>query len=221
MVLGIAGAVVLPRHLPDRWTRRLRFGLAATILIFWAGEYVADAILGIWSVQFTLPLQLTDVISVLAAFALITESQWATELVYFWAFTATLQAVLTPDLGYDFPSWFYFTYFGYHVGGILAAVLLVYGLGIKPRRSAVWRTFAATLTWAAVAGLGDVITGGNYMYLAWKPTHSSLLSVLGPWPWYIASSIGVALVMLWLVELVSRPLLRLVAAPSRLARLHN
>jgi uncharacterized membrane protein YwaF len=65
----------------------------------------------------------------------------------------------------------------------------------------------------AVAGLADVITGGNYMYLAWKPTHSSLLSVLGPWPWYIAASAGVALVMLWMVELVSRPLLRLVAAP--------
>ena len=37
------------------------------------------------------------------------------------------------------------------------------------------------------------------MYLAWKPTHTSLLSVLGPWPWYIAGAAVVALVMLLVV----------------------
>ncbi len=206
-LVGTVLAATLPRRWPGPWTRWARWSLAVAILGFWAGEYVADAFEGIWSVQFTLPLQLTDLVSATAIVALLTEADWAVELVYFWAFTATLQAVLTPDLAYDFPNWFYFTYFGYHVGAIIAAVLLVYGLGHRPRRSAMWRTLAATLAWAVVAGTADAITGGNYMYLAWKPTHGSLLSVLGPWPWYIAATIAIAIVMLALVELITRPLL--------------
>jgi uncharacterized membrane protein YwaF len=59
-----------------------------------------------------------------------------------------------------------------------------------------------------MAGLADVITGGNYIYLAWKPTHVSLLSVMGPWPWYIAVGAGVALAMLVSVQLVTNVLVR-------------
>jgi hypothetical integral membrane protein (TIGR02206 family) len=208
-----AGCVLAARRSgPDaRWTRWFRWLLATTILAFWAGEYVADAILGIYSMQYTLPLQLTDLISVTAAFALITRRRWAVELLYFWAFTAALQATLTPDLAYDFPSVFYFTYFVYHVGALVAAVFLVWGLGIRPRPWASARTLLATLVWAAVAGTADIITGGNYMYLAYKPSHGSLLSVLGPWPWYIASTVAVAALLLGAVEVVTRALGRAAA----------
>jgi uncharacterized membrane protein YwaF len=34
------------------------------------------------------------------------------------------------------------------------------------------------------------------MYLRAKPVHSSLLSVLGPWPWYIVSTAALGLAML-------------------------
>jgi uncharacterized membrane protein YwaF len=70
----------------------------------------------------------------------------------------------------------------------------------------VTRVFAATLAWAAVAGTADVITGGNYMYLARKPAHASLLRVMGPWPWYIALAAGVALAMFLAVQVITRVL---------------
>ena len=38
------------------------------------------------------------------------------------------------------------------------------------------------------------------MYLAAIPTHGSLLSVLGPWPWYILSAALVALVLLLILD---------------------
>ena len=193
-----------------RWTGRVRSVLAALIAVAWAGEYVTDAIRGTWSVQFTLPLQLTDAVSLVAIYALLTERLWAVELAYYWAFTATLQAVLTPDLGQDFPDALYFTYFGYHLGALVGSAFLVWGLGLRPRPGAMWRTFAATLAWACVAGAADVITGGNYMYLAWKPTHASLLNHMGPWPWYIAAGVLVALVMLAIVRAATAALQRLV-----------
>jgi hypothetical integral membrane protein (TIGR02206 family) len=210
-ILGTAVCVLAGRRAsPDAvWVRWFCRGLAGLILGFWAGEYVADVILGVYTARFTLPLQLTDLISVTAACALVTRRTWAVELTYFWAFTATLQATLTPDLSQNFPSVYYFTYFGYHIGALWAAAFLVWGLGIRPRRWAAARTLAATVTWAVVAGTADVITGGNYMYLASKPAHSSLLSVLGPWPWYVAGALGAGAVLLAIVDGVTRLLWRL------------
>lgn len=199
MVAGIVVCVWIGRHGSERARRTIAYALAALILAGWVGEYIADAVLGTWSTTYTLPLQLTDLVSALSIAALITRRQLLVELVYFLAFTASLQAALTPDLGYAFPSVFYFTYFLYHVGAIVAASFLVFGCRLYPRRGAIWRAFAATLVWAAVAGLGNVITGGNYMYLRAKPVHSSLLSVMGPWPWYIAVATAVGLAMLLLV----------------------
>lgn len=175
--------------------------LALVILAGWAGEYVADAVLGMWSVDYALPLQLTDLISLTAVLALWTRRQLLTELTYFWAFTATLQAVVTPDLGQAFPSVFYFTY---HAGAMAAACVLVLGRGLYPRPRAIWRVYAVTLGWTGVAGLADLITGANYMYLRDKPTHGSLLSVLGPWPWYIAGGAAAGLAMLLVVAGLTR-----------------
>lgn len=196
MVISVALSVWIPHRFPDGVTRWVSIGLAVLIFAAWAGEYVADGILHIWTVEYDLPLQLTDVISVMSIAALLTRRRLLVELVFFWSFTASLQAVVTPDLAYSFPSVFYFTYFVYHIGAIVAASLLVFGCRLYPRRGAWWRVFVATLVWAAVAGAGDVITGGNYMYLHYKPVHSTLLSVLGRWPWYIAGAAGVALAML-------------------------
>jgi hypothetical integral membrane protein (TIGR02206 family) len=208
MAIGVVVPVAAARHgaADEAWTRWFAWALAGGILCAWAGEYIDDIALGIWSVRFTLPAQLTDVISLTAVVALVTRRLWAVELVYYWAFTATLQAVLTPDLAHTFPAVLYFTYFGYHAGAIVAAAFLVYGLRLYPRPGAVWRVFGVTVAWAVVAGVVDVATGGNYMYLAWKPVHSSLLSVLGPWPWYIAASVVVGLALLWVVAGLTRVL---------------
>jgi len=213
MVIAVAGSVAAARRWPGRWVDWLARALALVIFSAWAGEYVYDAAVGIWTVRFTLPLQLTDVVSWCAIVGLLTRRPAVVELLYFWAFTATLQAVLTPDLGQTFPDVLYFTYFTYHVGAIVAASLLVWGLGVRPRRGAVWRVFAATLAWAAVAGTADAITGGNYMYLAWKPAHASLLSLLGPWPLYIAGAAAVALALLWLVQALTWLLARSLGWP--------
>jgi hypothetical integral membrane protein (TIGR02206 family) len=208
LVVACVASVWLPRRYPGSWVTVYARLLAVLIFTGWAGEYVADAINGSWSVKYTLPLQLTDVVSLAAIVALWTRRQLAVELVYFWSLTASLQATLTPDLAKTFPNIYYLTYFTYHIGAVTAAMLLVFGCGIYPRPRAAWRVFVITLGWAAVAGLGDVLTGGNYMYLRAKPVHNSLLNVMGPWPWYIVSTAALGLLMLlalqWLADAVRR-----------------
>src|SRR5947209_7027956 len=173
-------AILAPRRRPGRWVEWASWALASAILAGWAGEYAAEVVVGTWSLQYSLPLQLTDAVSLAAIIALLTRRRLFVELVYFWAFSASLQATLTPDLGSTFPSVFYFTYFLYHVGAIVAACLLVFGRRLYPRRGAIWRVYLLTLALTVVSGLGDLITGGNYMYLRSKPIHNSLLKVMGP-----------------------------------------
>jgi hypothetical integral membrane protein (TIGR02206 family) len=177
--------------------------LALVILAAWAGEYVADGVNGTYNAKYTLPLQLTDAVSATAIIALLTRRRLAVELLYFWSLSATLQALLTPDLAQNFPNIYYFTYFGYHIGALVAALMLTFGLALYPRPRAALRAFAVTLAWAAVAAIGDLITGGNYMYLRAKPIHNSLLNLMGPWPWYIVATAGLGLAMLLALQLIA------------------
>jgi hypothetical integral membrane protein (TIGR02206 family) len=204
MVVGVAASVWGARRHPGRWMDVFSLALAALIFAAWAGEYVADVILGTWSIKYTLPLQLTDAVSIVSILALLTRRPMLVELTYLWSYTASLQAVLTPDLGQSFPSVYYFTYFVYHVGAIVAASYLVFGCRLYPRPGAAWRVFWLTLAWAAIAGGGDLITGGNYMYLRAKPVHTSLLNLMGPWPWYIVSGAALALALLLLITGLTR-----------------
>jgi hypothetical integral membrane protein (TIGR02206 family) len=206
------------RRRPGPWTVAWARALAVVILAGWVGEYVAEAVQGTWAVEYGLPLQLTDAVSAVSVVALCTRRTLLVELTYFWALTASLQATLTPDLGQNFPSVYYFTYFGYHVGAVVAACFLVFGCRLYPRPGAFWWVFAVSLVFTAAAGVGDLITGGNYMYLRSKPAHNSLLNVMGPWPLYIFSIVVLALGMLFALQLLADWLRRRDHGPPDRAR---
>jgi hypothetical integral membrane protein (TIGR02206 family) len=201
LVAACPASVLFVRSHPGRPATFLCRALAVLIIAAWAGEYVADVLTHIWSVRYDLPLQLTDTISVTTAIALWTRRQMLAELVFMWALSASLQATITPDLAWTFPSVFYFTFFVYHEVAIVAALVLAFGLRLYPQPGAWWRTFAATCLVAACAGTADaLIPGADYMFLAAKPADGSLLSVLGPWPWYLVSVAAVALAMLLVLQ---------------------
>jgi hypothetical integral membrane protein (TIGR02206 family) len=185
LAVGVGVAVWAPPRRGGPWAPGVARGLAVAILVAYVTEYVANAVEGTWSVRQNLPLHLTDAVTLVAIAALWSPRPLLVEIAYFWALTASLQAVVTPDLGQAFPSVFYFTYFATHIGVVVAACLLVFGLRMTPRPGAVWRVYAVTAAFAAFVGVADLITGANYMYLRHKPERSSLLDVMGPWPAYI------------------------------------
>jgi hypothetical integral membrane protein (TIGR02206 family) len=167
-----------------------------------AGGFVTEQIVyaarGLWSAEVNLPLQLSDAVTFVSVAALLRpDKRLLGELTYFWALTASLQAVITPDLNESFPDVLWFTYYATHGGAIVAACLLVFGERRYPRPGAVWRVFGITAAFAACAALGTLITGGNYMFLRRKPAHGSLLDAMGAWPLYIvvAAALGLALML--------------------------
>jgi hypothetical integral membrane protein (TIGR02206 family) len=187
-VTGVAAAAAV------RWPapRPLAVLIGATYVV----EHVSFVVRGDWALDFNLPLHLTDVVTIVAAVALWTRRPLLVELTWFWGLTASLQAVLTPDLGsVDFPELLWWTFFVTHSGAVVAAVMLVLGCRIHPRPGAVKRAFAATLAVAAAAAAANLLTGGNYMWLREKPEAGSLLDVMGPWPWYILSAAVLAVLL--------------------------
>ncbi len=208
---GLAALVLAaaPRRLSRPTTLQIARALAILILAGFVIEQITYVARGEWSARRNLPLQLSDAVTLVSIAALWRpRAGLLTELVFFWAFSASLQGLLTPDLPDTFPDVLYFTYFATHGGVIVAACLLVLGLRLLPRRWAVWRVYGLTAAFAALAAIGSVATGGNYMFLRNMPSTGSILDPLGPWPVYILGAAVIGLAMLLVLEGIARALAR-------------
>jgi hypothetical integral membrane protein (TIGR02206 family) len=213
--LGAALLVAGARRRGGAWSTRARHALALLLLGGFAGEQLVYAVRGDWSAEVNLPLQLTDAVTLVSAAALWRPVPQLVELAYFWALSASLQALITPDLGHDAPDLLYFTYVATHGGAVAAACLLVFGERRVPRPGAVARAYAITAAFALCAAVATIATGGNYMFLRRKPAHGSLLDVLGPWPLYIVAGAALGLLLFVALAALARAVLsRTGSAPA-------
>lgn len=176
--------------------------LLAAALLVTSGLWLETDLVGqAFSAATSLPFALCDVAALVAAAALLTRQRLLVEITYFWGLAGSLQSLLTPDLKVGWPSLEFVEYVVAHVAIVCAALFLVVGQRLAPRRRAVVRIWFITLAYSAFVGVIDAVTGGNYMYLRHVPGEWTLLSVLGPWPWYLVSAAGVAVVLFTLLDL--------------------
>jgi hypothetical integral membrane protein (TIGR02206 family) len=122
--------------------------------------------------------------------ALWTKDRRAVALTYLWS-PLTLQAVLTPSLGEDFPDLRYLAYWTLHLLILWSAAFLVAGQRLRPSWHGFRVTVVVTLSWAAAAATFNLAFGTNYGYLSAKPAGGSALDLLGPWPGYLLAEAAV------------------------------
>ena len=210
-VVGVTVSLTIAaRRFPGPWITLVSRALGLAIALAEPSYWIGQALHGAFSVRDDLPLHLSRVAEFVSAAALWWPKAFLVELTYFWGLGAIVQALLTPDIQQHFPDLAYFRFFVGHGGVLVAAIFLTVGRRLYPRPGAPLRVFAATIAFTAVAALADVGTGGNYMFLRAKPVNSSLLNFMGPWPWYVASGLVLAIVFLTLLN-----------APFWLARPHS
>ena len=202
IVLVGTALVIAARRRPGGWIKIL----AVVLLLDEAGWWVFLAAGGGEPGQRAqpLPLQLCDVAIIIAALALWTRNQLLVQVTYFWGLAGTFQALITPDLPQHFPSFPYFQYYVAHGGVVVAALVLVVGLRLRPHRFAVVSVAGLTVAYAVLVGVVDAVTGADYMYLRAKPPAPTLLDLLGPWPVYILSSAVIGLVLFAILDLPFR-----------------
>lgn len=169
---------------------------AAILLASWLGWYLMLGARGWLAPGNELPLNLCDWAQGALIVALLTRNQIAYELGYFWGLGGTLQAVITPDVGRDFPDIQFLLFMLDHAGLIAALLYLTLGAGLRPVPASLPRVIAATLFYVAMAAIADYAFGTNYGFLRGKGDQVSLLTFLAPWPWYIAELVLIGFVSL-------------------------
>ena len=149
------------------------------------------------TISASVPLRLTDLATVTAAYALWSQRHWAFALTCYWGLVLSTQALISPVLyAPDFPHYKFLAFWAIHLLVVWAAIYLTWGRGMRPQ----WRSYRiaviATLLWAAVTFTFNRIAGTNYGFLNREPATATLLDVLGPWPLYILTA-GVVIAMVW------------------------
>jgi len=181
----------LRRQTGQRWLSR---GMALVILVCQGGMQLETMLPDNFHLAGSLPLQLCDLAWIVAVYALWTHRPIPFALVYYWGLSATVLAMLTPDLHHGFPHFhFWMFYFG-HAAVVAAAVYLCWGVGLRPT----WRLYALTCltTTSFAAGLYGLnrLLGANYMYLNEKPRPGTMLDFFGPYPMHIFVAALIAIV---------------------------
>jgi hypothetical integral membrane protein (TIGR02206 family) len=197
LVIGVLGTALplIARRTPSTAVQYRVGLLIASLLIVQEGFHIWFQVThydqGLSSL---LPLHLCGLSVLLTAWTLAARSYRAYEIVYFWAWGGTLQALATPDLQVGFPHPGFIAFFVGHglvIVGVLYATLVY---RFRPQLVSIFRSMAALLVAVAVVAPINLWLGTNYLFLCSKPEQASLMDYLGPWPWYILSLGGLALV---------------------------
>ena len=190
----------------EKSRKTFRYVFAAFILLQQASIYIWYTISDEWSVEITLPLQLCDLSLFLSIAVLLTKRRLLFELLYYWGIGGATQAILTPDIGsYTFPHFVFYQFFVSHCVIILVCIYMITVEKFRPSPGSVPRTFIITNLYALLILPVNRLTGGNYLFLSWKPAGGSMLDLLGPWPWYILSLEAAALVIFTMLYLPFAP----------------
>lgn len=154
---------------------------------------------GYWDISFTLPLQLCSLSLVLCLILLSTRAQFIFQIVYFIGITGAFMAILTPELFLGFPHFRFFQFFITHMFIIWTCLYFVFVHKFKPTRKGLFASFLFLNGSAGAAFIANKLTGGNYMFLAHKPSNGSLLDYFGPFPYYILTLEAVAFFLFFLL----------------------
>jgi hypothetical integral membrane protein (TIGR02206 family) len=198
--VAIAALLVAARLRPGAWTVPAARALAIVIVVNETSWFVWEGARHVFTVQQDLPLHLCDWAAYISAAALWFRTPLLVELTYFWGIAGTANGVLTPDIGDRFPTYPFFQYYVQHAAIPAAALFLVVGLRIYPRPWAVPRVIALSVALLVFDAFANLVTGGNYLFLRAVPPGPNLLTVLGPWPWYILWAAVVAIALFVLLD---------------------
>ena len=194
---------VIQRRLPPG-TKWWRYSLAVCLFLSSAMYYGYLAAHGSFTYPDHLPLDLCDASLYFVLFAMLTLNRAVFDIVYYTAVAGASMSLLTPNLTESTTTYLAVQFFLDHGLVVGCALYLVWSGQMRPRRGSVAKAMLALNVYAALIGTFDAIYKTDYMFLCAKPLTVSLLTYLGPWPWYILSAEGVAVVLFTLLYLPFR-----------------
>lgn len=169
----------------NKLDKNLRILLAVIIMLAELSTYYWAIITGSFKLGSSLPLTLCGMNVYLAFILLVNKSYFLYEILIFMALLGSLQAVLTPDITYNFPHIRYTQFFVTHGGVLITIFYMTFIYNFKPKVISIIKAYIALVIYAVFVGIVNIFLRGNYLFLKHKPESASLLDYFGSWPWYI------------------------------------
>lgn len=132
-----------------------------------------------------LPLHLCNFVTIILPLFAIYRKKWMYEILLFWIFAGTSQAIITPDLVHGFPHYDFLKYFIVHCGLVIFMFYATIIYKFRPTLRSVFKSFLALQFYFLGMLLVNKLLDSNYFFISEKPPQGSLLDYLGPWPYYI------------------------------------
>lgn len=159
------------------------------------------------SLDNNIPLHLCDLAAIVGGFALVTRRPILLTLTYFWGLAATTQALITPALTIGPPQLPFIHFFFQHFAIVATALYIPIVLKWKPAQPW-WKSplivLGISICYQAFALLINTVLKTNFAFASHVPENPSLIDHLGPWPVYLFSMQGLALIFFLLLALPFR-----------------
>ncbi|BDS10048.1 YwaF family protein [Aureispira anguillae] len=157
-------------------------GSLSLTIVLWI---IAEISLGKFDLAIDLPLYLCSFMAFTMPIFTLTRSFLIYEIIVFWIWGGTLQAVITPDLYHNFPHYNFIKYWMGHAGLIWMILYATYVYQYRPTFKSIFKSFGVLQIYFILIIGVNYLLGSNYAYLNEKPTVGSVLDWFGPWPYYV------------------------------------
>jgi hypothetical integral membrane protein (TIGR02206 family) len=121
---------------------------------------------------------------IFCSYLVVTKSQALFDIAYFWLFSGTVFALITPTvISYTGPTRFrYYQFWLEHTLGYIAIFYMIFVHKMRPTvksalRSLIWLSILSVIAYAANRMLGH---GANYLFMAEPEATPSILDILPP-----------------------------------------
>lgn len=142
-----------------------------------------------------LPLHVCDIAGAFCAIGIATRHPDYATLGTLTSILYSSVAIFQPDLGDGSSLVEHVLFWTRHISLAVAAVYLMFGLGLLPTRRGYWKWVAFVLGYVALAIPTNSTFGTNFAYLANISVAPRILELLGPWPYRLVPMIAIPLVL--------------------------
>ncbi len=131
-----------------------------------------------------LPITVCGWAVIFCSFLAVTKNQTLFDISYFWLFSGTIFALVTPTvITYCGPTRFrYYQFWGEHMIGYIIIFYMIFVHKMRPTVKSAVKSYAFLCVLAAIAYSANVMlgSGANYLFLAKPESTPSILDILPP-----------------------------------------
>jgi len=184
----------------------IAYFISATVIIWTIYKFFSNQ----FDITNDLPFQLCYFLGLVMPLFTRTRKQLYYEILLFWIFAGTFQAIVTPEMKNGFPHVHFLYFWIVHCGLIIIMLYATFVYKMRPKLKSTLVSFIALQGYFIFVTIINKITGANYFYLNAKPNAPTVLDFLGEWPYYII-----------MAELLLIPYFLIIYVPFYLTRVKN